>query len=89
MTVVAGITSIYATNNLEYKVDRAFFHQNFTIPRHYDDIALIRVNGVLKFDDEIRPVLLPTWNFDNVGREVVLTGWGRVDVSSNLLMSCA
>lgn len=62
-------------------------HPDFKYPSKYNDIALIRINGLVKFNQYIRPACLPQTHL--VGTEhVIASGWGKTNYnkpSSQLL----
>lgn len=46
-----------------------------------NDVALIRVDRDIEFNDKVQPISLPTEDFNKVNYPAVLTGWGLTSVS--------
>lgn len=55
-------------------------HEQFDIISLTHDIALIRVNKDIEFNEKVQPVGLPTYDVYEVDTPVVLTGWGNTEV---------
>lgn len=65
-------------NPLEYLVDEIFVHPDYVSTSKYNDIALIRLNKIVKFNNHIRPACL--YNKDIIySRKVTATGWGSIE----------
>ncbi|KAK2583259.1 hypothetical protein KPH14_009272 [Odynerus spinipes] len=63
----------------EYKVDQVIKHSGYSTLNYNNDIALIKLKGVVKFDDAIRPVCLPEQGKTYSGSLAIVTGWGSVE----------
>ncbi|KAI4499078.1 hypothetical protein M0802_005944 [Mischocyttarus mexicanus] len=65
----------------EYKVEQIIKHSGYSIVNYNNDIALIKLNNVIKFKGLMRPVCLPdkgnTYS-ESIG---IVTGWGAVEES--------
>ncbi|KAH6924438.1 hypothetical protein HPB50_017495 [Hyalomma asiaticum] len=46
-----------------------------------NDVALVRVEIPLKFDDYVRPICLPTRKMNLAGKRAVVSGWGLTSES--------
>lgn len=57
-------------------------HPEFKYPSKYNDIALIKIDGPVQFNNYIRPACLPQSKSLN-SRYVIASGWGRLDYISS------
>lgn len=78
------------TNDLEsgghfYGVERYIQHEKYAHPpsEFSNDIAVIRVQGSIEFNDKVQPIELSPEQVA-AGTVARLTGWGRLFVSSNV-----
>ena len=62
-------------NSVMYEVDEYYVHCNYNNPDYSNDIALLHINGTIKFNERTQPVKLPEEPM-KAGDEVILTGWG-------------
>lgn len=62
------------------EIESSVIHPNHTQPRHYNDIAIIRLKTPVRYSKYVRPICLPP-NDGNlyVNERVTLTGWGNVE----------
>ncbi|KAH8328745.1 hypothetical protein KR074_004811 [Drosophila pseudoananassae] len=58
-----------------YTVEEHWIHCNYNSPSYYNDIALIRLNEPIVFNEYTQPAKLPTEPLAN-GTTLLLTGWG-------------
>ncbi|XP_055526533.1 serine protease grass-like [Wyeomyia smithii] len=65
-------------------VEHAIPHPNYNRPRYSNDIGLIRLATSVTFNDQIKPICLPTSSeFRNLlHSKYVLTGWGTTEANS-------
>jgi hypothetical protein len=67
----------------DYGIQRIIIHPNYYKTLKYNDIALLRLDRDVRFNQYIRPACLPS---DNVIRgRPVATGWGRTDFGNSNL----
>ncbi|XP_058444136.1 transmembrane protease serine 9-like [Malaya genurostris] len=76
------------TEVITSKVDKIYKHSGYS-PFNYDnDIAILRLEKVMEFNDKLRPVCQPTSGESFAGYDGIVTGWGTTtqggDVSSTL-----
>jgi len=65
-------------NPVEILVDTIIVHPDYVSTSKYNDIALIRLNSRVKFNNHIRPACL--YNLDHIySRKVTATGWGSIE----------
>lgn len=63
---------------IEILVDDIIVHPDYVTTSKYNDIALIRLNKAVKFNDHIRPACL--YKNDHINdRKVTATGWGSIE----------
>jgi secreted trypsin-like serine protease len=77
--IVLGEHQLSANDGTEqvYTVDKIVVHPNFNPKEpHYNDIALIRLNRAVTFNDYVQTIDLPGLNDDFTGQNAVATGWG-------------
>ncbi|KAJ9599933.1 hypothetical protein L9F63_009761, partial [Diploptera punctata] len=58
-------------------------HPDYKPPAKYNDIALLKLDRKVKFNDYIRPACLYTKNHFEVSKTVA-TGWGQIDFAERL-----
>lgn len=72
-----------------YRVSE-FRKHPFYDKKYFNDLALLRVEKPIKFNNRTQPVILPKTNNLTYGEELVLSGWGSArnyDRSSQILKS--
>lgn len=78
----------YASNEDEsqpqqFNVLERIKHPDFRFPSKYNDIALIKINGSVKFNQYIRPACLPeSEQFVISTKRVIASGWGKTDFNA-------
>lgn len=64
-------------NPIELLVDEIIVHPDYVSTTKYSDIALLRLDKIVKFNKHIRPACL--YNSNNIpSRKVTATGWGSI-----------
>lgn len=64
-------------NPIEFLVDEIFKHPDYVSTSKYNDIALLRLDKKVKFNNNIRPACL--YNNEKIyARKVTATGWGSI-----------
>lgn len=58
-------------------------HAGFNNLLRINDIGLIQISGVIKFNEKIKPIALPTEDRNFDGYPLVATGWGKLWVSTS------
>jgi len=61
-----------------YLVEEIFRHPDYKPPAKYNDIALLKLDRPVEFNEFIRPACLYTSNTFQVNKTVA-TGWGKID----------
>ena len=67
-------------------IDEIIVHPDYdpkTIPRFDYDVALIKLREPIKFNNDVRPVCLPTMEFPN-DTDCYVTGWGYTAEKGNI-----
>jgi len=87
------ITVVLGTNTLDKGGDQYFSIKKWIHPYYnsvliWHDIALIKVNKDIVFGDKVKPIALPTKNFDKSDYPVILSGWGTTSVNIKYLSIC-
>ncbi|XP_055585488.1 transmembrane protease serine 9-like [Uranotaenia lowii] len=71
------------------KVERIFKHNLYNPLRYDNDIAILKLDQVITFNDKTRPVCQPSPDESFAGYDAIITGWGTTsqggEVSSTLL----
>lgn len=62
---------------LQFNIVERIRHPNYTGKFKYNDIALLRLESTVPFNDYIRPACLP--ESSSIGFNAKATGWGRLD----------
>lgn len=75
---------LVGTNDLNsggtyYKPEAYVKHESFNRPAFANDVAVIRVNGSIEFNDRVQPIEYSPDEVPN-DADVQLTGWGRLRV---------
>lgn len=76
--IVAG-TIEWQNPNATYYASSIHIHCRYNKPRSHNDIALIRLNSSIVFNDRTQPIALPTEQMKE-GDEVIMTGWGSTEL---------
>lgn len=63
-----------------YQVEKLIAHEKYNRPPFANDIALIRVQSTIQFNENVQPIELLREEVAD-GAELQLTGWGRLSVS--------
>ncbi|OXU23552.1 hypothetical protein TSAR_008885 [Trichomalopsis sarcophagae] len=77
------ITVVTGTNNLvaagwKYRSRQHIIHPGFNYNSLKNDVGLIMLNSSISFNYLVRPVVLPTLDFDSSGYPAVVSGWGTL-----------
>ncbi|XP_069508924.1 transmembrane protease serine 12-like [Ambystoma mexicanum] len=77
---VAGLHTLYvrSVGVDSYAISRIIIKSNFNIPTYRHDIALLRLQAPIKYNDFIQPICLP--NFADPGNKLpcFISGWGAL-----------
>nr|CAD7424305.1 unnamed protein product [Timema monikensis] len=76
--VIPGLLNItYGNTSPNYSVAEIFIHEYFYAAELYNDIAVLKLNKSIQYDQDIQPISL---RHDRVktGTECTVTGWGLV-----------
>ncbi|XP_044019359.1 serine protease 27-like [Aphidius gifuensis] len=73
--IVAGVTSLKEGGKI-YKSDFLQWHESFSMTFIKNDIGLIRLTTDIEYNENVKPIALPTNNFYQVEYSVTLIGWG-------------
>lgn len=79
--VLVGIGSNYLDALTVYQVANFIQHDEYDSLLQINDIGLIRVMQKIKFNENIQPIALATADHNYEGRNLVVTGWGRLEVN--------
>lgn len=63
---------------VEYSVEQIIRHPDYKPPAKYNDIALLKLDRRVEFNEFIRPACLYTSNTFEVTKTVA-TGWGKIN----------
>lgn len=63
---------------VEFLVEEVIVHPNYIQTSKYNDIALLRLDNVVKFNDHIRPACLNSNDNLNYFQKATATGWGSI-----------
>ncbi|GAB1867483.1 Chymotrypsin-2 [Camponotus japonicus] len=77
--VLVGIGSNYLDALTVYQVANFIQHDEYDSLLQINDIGLIRVMQKIKFNENIQPIALATADHNYEGRNLVVTGWGRLE----------
>ena len=77
---MVGTNLISGGSGSRYRAEFTTYHEKFDAMRLRNDIGLIRVKTDIEFTDKIKPISLPTTDFNDFNSSVTLTGWGRTSV---------
>lgn len=81
--MVATGTIEWEKPNATYYASSFHTHCRFNKPSSHNDIALIRLNSSIVFNERTQPIALPTEKM-NEGDEVILTGWGSTELYGDI-----
>lgn len=62
-----------------YKVAKLTAHEHYDNPIFAYDIAVIKLQDKLEFDEKVQPIVLNKEKVQD-GAQVQLTGWGKLNV---------
>ncbi|XP_003700882.3 chymotrypsin-1-like [Megachile rotundata] len=79
VTVHVG-TNLLSSKGDTYRVEKFAFNEKFGTKSALYDIAMIRVDREIVFNDLVRPIPLAAGNNTYEGSECVLSGWGDTKV---------
>ncbi|XP_041989129.1 coagulation factor XI-like [Aricia agestis] len=93
MTVALGLDDLRFMDAVVMRdIVNVVVHEQFTttVQRDENDIAVVKMNAPVDFNDVIRPICLPYPNQDFTHRMTTIVGWGKADegtLSSVLLQA--
>lgn len=67
----------------QYRIVERIKHDDFKLPSKYNDIALVKIDGPVQFNNYVRPACLPQSQRIET-RHVIATGWGRISHNSDV-----
>lgn len=81
----SSVQILVGTNSLsgggqKYQPEKFIMHEKYNQPQFANDIALIKLNGQIEFNERVKPIELGKDEVED-GVELKLTGWGRIRVS--------
>lgn len=71
----------YENTRRYYDVDRWVRHHHYIPQNIQNDIAVVKVKGVIEFNEAVQPIRISSSKIP-AGAHVQLTGWGKVHVST-------
>jgi Trypsin len=74
---------------VDYTIEKIIPHPlyNPNNPSKHHDLAILKLNDVVKYSDFVQPICLPTKEFDKglmPGKPHMVTGWGKTDLCESL-----
>lgn len=81
MTVVVG-TNYLSQPGIVHAVNKLIWHEFYDEYLARNDIGLILINGYIKYNDKIQPIPLARVYYVPQETNAVVTGWGKLNVSS-------
>jgi len=85
--IQAGAYNVQAAgeNRQVLNVVEVIMHEDYNSPTQINnDIALLRLDGNLEYNNRVQPVCLPEVGSENpVGAHCIISGWGNTESSSN------
>lgn len=67
----------------QYRIVERIKHDDFKFPSKYNDIALVKIDGPVQFNNYVRPACLPQSRRIET-KHVIASGWGRLSHASNV-----
>ncbi|XP_034194790.2 trypsin-1 [Osmia lignaria lignaria] len=64
-----------------FKVDKVIKHIGYSTFNYNNDIALVKLKGIIRFEGKMRPVCLPERAKTFAGTDGIVTGWGAIEES--------
>ncbi|XP_063907885.1 serine protease easter-like isoform X2 [Zophobas morio] len=68
-----------ADKSIDREVEKVVVHENYKLPGHHDDIALVRLKKEVEFSDFVQPLCLPMTTQEltrsYVGKKLFVAGW--------------
>lgn len=84
--VLVAIGSNYLDELTMYQVASFIQHNEYDSLLEINDIGLIRVMQKIKFNENVQPIALPTTDRNYEDRNLVVTGWGRLEVNIKFII---
>lgn len=69
------------SRSVEYNVVNIIKHSGYSTTNYNNDIALLKIDGIIEFAGPMRPVCLPERGSTFAGRNATVTGWGALSES--------
>ncbi|XP_011635957.1 trypsin-1-like [Pogonomyrmex barbatus] len=66
------------TKTQDFNVEKVIMHSGYSTTNYNNDIALIKLKNIIKFQGPMRPVCLPDQVKTFAGKKGIVTGWGAV-----------
>lgn len=72
-------------NERDYRVEKLYIHRKFNRKENNrNDIALIKVKGVIEFNEAVQPACLPKFGLEVMTNEnCAVSGWGATETSKD------
>lgn len=81
LTIHAG-TNYLSESGVIYTATQAIAHENYNPYQLTNDIGLLILSTAVEFKPLVQPILLAKDDIAPAGYPCILTGWGRLSVSS-------
>ena len=75
----SDLQSSYGIDPQDYKILSIIIHPNYSSPIKYYDIALMKIETIIQFTNDLQPACLWSHFITSKLRSATLTGWGVVD----------
>ncbi|XP_053698576.1 trypsin-1-like [Sabethes cyaneus] len=75
------------TETITCKVERVIKHNGYNPSNYNSDIAILKLDRVLNFDQKLRPVCLPSPKKTFTGYEGIVTGWGATKENGQIAVN--
>jgi len=87
LNVILGVYDLMSEDqsNLQVKsIEKVVIHPKFANKTFNNDIAIVKLDTPIEFSYAIRPICLPQFQRNYTGQTGIVTGWGRVNETSNI-----
>lgn len=86
MTIVAGTIKLN-NDGKTFGVKQIIINPEYDHEHRYNDISLLRTAQKIHFSNLIQPILLPTHDLIENGKNIEITGWGFMRVFYSIELS--
>lgn len=75
-------TNSLSSGGTRYNTNKTFVHENYTRSNYAYDVALLRVQTPIEFNEKVQPIKISSKVIEPGTENLKITGWGLLNVNA-------